>query len=70
MLLFSGQSVLLKRLFNHGLDVSELGVEVENGLSQSCHHSGRDVLSDDGRALQIGSFDRTGVEVGSAMVAC
>ena len=49
---------------------SELGVEVENGLSQSCHHSGRDVLSDDGRALQIGSFDRTGVEVGSAMVAC
>src|SRR5262245_51629662 len=53
----------MKRLLNHGVDVSEFGVEVEDVLSQTSDHSGRYVLSCDHGALSICGRDGAGCKV-------
>ena len=59
----AGESVLLERLFDHRVDVDELGIEVEHGLRQPSHHRRGDLLSGDGDALGIGGGDRTRCQV-------
>src|SRR5580693_3002355 len=58
-----GQSVLSELCFDHGIDLDELSIEVENILRHPSHHQRGDVLSDNGGALSGGGLDGTSRDV-------
>jgi hypothetical protein len=58
-----GESVLLKRGLDRGVEVGELAIEVQYCLRQPGHHRRRHGLSDDRCALGVRGFDRAGGDI-------